>query len=321
MSRQQHVFARNTNGDLIQYWWNPNQSWAAENLTQRGNIGAAYRIASDPVVDQFLREAGVPTEHVFARNTNGDLIQYWWNPNQSWAAENLTQRGNIGAAYRIASDPAVGSFGSAASRWEHVFARNTNGDLIQYWWNPNQSWAAENLTQRGNIGTAYRIASDPAVDQFPEGDVPTQHVFARNTNGDLIQYSWNPNQSWAAENLTQRRQHQDGSFAIGTPTWACGSSRLGERQGGLEGALRLTEVVEACRLALAVRTRNDLPQQWAETQTNLGCCAPEPDPARRLAEGCEQVDRLSRAEGLRDDPVAQASLRTLTLVCLGSVSH
>ena len=172
----EHVFARNTNGDLIQYWWNPNQSWAAENLTQGGNIGTAYRIASDPAGDQFP-EGDVPTQHVFARNTNGDLIEYWWNPNQSWAAETLTQRGNIGAAYRIASNPAVGNFPSGGVPTEHVFARNTNGDLIQYWWNPNQSWAAEDLTQRGNIGTAYRIASDPAVDQLPGGRCPDNSMY------------------------------------------------------------------------------------------------------------------------------------------------
>ena len=31
--------------------------------------------------------------------------------------------------------------------------------------------------------------------------------------------------------------------------------------------------------------------------------------------GLEQVDRLAQAEGIRDDPVAQASLRTLAIVC------
>jgi len=34
-----------------------------------------------------------------------------------------------------------------------------------------------------------------------------------------------------------------------------------------------------------------------------------------FANGLEQVDRLSQAEGIRDDPVAQASLRTLAIVC------
>ena len=45
---------------------------------------------------------------------------------------------------------------------------------------------------------------------------------------------------------------------------------LGERQGGPEGLRRLTEAVEAYRQALAVCTRDDLPQDWATTQNNLG---------------------------------------------------
>ena len=47
-------------------------------------------------------------------------------------------------------------------------------------------------------------------------------------------------------------------------------ARLGERQGGAEGARRLAEAEKAYRLALAVRTRDDLPQDWAMTQNNLG---------------------------------------------------
>ena len=37
-----------------------------------------------------------------------------------------------------------------------------------------------------------------------------------------------------------------------------------------EGLRRLSEAVEAYRQALTVRTRDDLPQDWAMTQNNLG---------------------------------------------------
>ena len=40
--------------------------------------------------------------------------------------------------------------------------------------------------------------------------------------------------------------------------------------GGPEGLRRLSEAVEAYRQALTVRTRDDLPQDWARTQNNLG---------------------------------------------------
>ena len=45
---------------------------------------------------------------------------------------------------------------------------------------------------------------------------------------------------------------------------------LGERLGGPEGLRRLSEAVEAYRQALTVYTRDDLPQDWAMTQNNLG---------------------------------------------------
>jgi hypothetical protein len=90
---------------------------------------------------------------------------------------------------------------------------------------------------------------------------------------------------------------------------------LGERQGGADGARRLAEAVQAYRQALTVRTREALPQQWARTQHNLGNALQIQIRLAGFPIGLEQVDRLSQAEGIRDDPVAQASLRTLALVC------
>ena len=44
---------------------------------------------------------------------------------------------------------------------QHVFARKASGELIHYHWSAQPGWAAENLTQRANIGPALRIDSDP----------------------------------------------------------------------------------------------------------------------------------------------------------------
>ena len=91
-------------------------------------------------------------------------------------------------------------------------------------------------------------------------------------------------------------------------------ARLGERQGGAEGAQRLAEAVDAYRLALTVRTRDHFPQDWAATQDNLGIVLQIQLRLDGFPNGLEHVDRLSQAEGLRNDPVAQVSLRTLALV-------
>ena len=106
-------------------------------------------------------------------------------------------------------------------------------------------------------------------------------------------------QDWA---LTQNN--------LGTALWD-----LGERLGGPEGQGRLNEAVEAYRLALTVATRDDLPQYWARTQNGLGLALQIQVRLGGFPAGLEQVDRLAQAEGIRDDPVAQASLRTLAIVC------
>jgi tetratricopeptide (TPR) repeat protein len=50
---------------------------------------------------------------------------------------------------------------------------------------------------------------------------------------------------------------------------------LGIRRGGKEGAALLAQAVQAHRNALEIRTKQDLPQQWAETQNNLGAALQE----------------------------------------------
>ena len=62
--------------------------------------------------------------------------------------------------------------------------------------------------------------------------------------------------------------------------------------GGPEGLRRLDEAVEAFRLALTVRTRHNLPQDWAQTQKpgplwDLGERLGGPEGLRRLNEAVE----------------------------------
>src|SRR5262249_5101271 len=178
----------------IHYYWSPQPGWAAENLTQYQNIGTTFRIANDPVVIN-LQSGDIPTQHAFARNGNGDLIHYYWSPEPGWAAENLTQYQNIGIHQRIASDTAVVNLASGHIPTQHAFARNGNGDLIHYYWSSQPSWAAENLTQYQNIGTAFRIANDPRV--ISSDPRPLTVIGNEDDNGFLKDpiwgYQWNNN--------------------------------------------------------------------------------------------------------------------------------
>jgi hypothetical protein len=198
----QHAFALNASGELIHYWWWAQGGWQAENLTRYANIGAAYCVVLNPDVIN-LQSGNTLTQHAFSVNVAGDVIHYWWWAQGGWQAENLTGYPNVGNAYRIVLNPVAINLRSGGVPTQHVFGRNGAGDLIHYWWSAQQGWQAENLTtDYPNIGAGYRIVSSPVVINLHSGDTPTQHVFGRNSVGDLIHYWWSAQQGWLAENLT-----------------------------------------------------------------------------------------------------------------------
>ena len=57
--------------------------------------------------------------------------------------------------------------------------------------------------------------------------------------------------------------------------WAIALAELGTRSAGEEGRKLLEDAVAAYRSALEVRTKADLPQDWAKTQNNLGTALAE----------------------------------------------
>jgi hypothetical protein len=188
---EETAFARNSAGDLIQYYWSAQPGWAATNLTKSPLIGTAFRIASDP--QAITLEVGhVETRHVFARNGAGDVIHYYWSAQPGWRAENLTSYPNIGTAFRVVGGLEVLNSGET----QHVFARTAAGDLVHYVWSAAAGWAAEDLTTSLGIGTGFRIASDPKALSA------SLEVFARNASSDLIHY-YRTATGWAAENLTR----------------------------------------------------------------------------------------------------------------------
>ena len=208
----QHVFGRASEGDLVHYYWSPQASWAAENLTARSGIGEAFRLVGK-IAAANHRVDGEHTQHVFGLNVEGDLVHYYWSPQASWAAENLTARSGIGKAFRLEGSPVIAT---PAAAWlqvvrdrdflisKHVFGLNPNGDLVHYYWSPQASWAAENLTARSGIGEAFRVVGEPIAVDLVEDRTPTQHIFALNTRGHLVHYYWSSRAGWAAEDLTAR---------------------------------------------------------------------------------------------------------------------
>ena len=157
-----------------------------------------------------------------------------------------------------------------------------------------QQWA---MTQ-SNLGNALRalglqLGGPEGLRRLDEAVEACRHALTVFTHDDLPQ-QWAMTQTMLANALYT----------------------LGLQLSGPEGLRRLDEAVEACRHALTVFTHDDLPQQWTMTQTILGRALHIQTLLGGFPAGRAQVDRLAQADGLRDDPVAQASLRTLAIVCL-----
>jgi tetratricopeptide (TPR) repeat protein len=206
---------------------------------------------------------------------------------QHWAA---TQN-NLGIALKSLGERQEGAggarwFSEAVTAYKEalvVFTRDTFP----------QQWAAT----QNNLGNALASLGDrqpgPAgAARLAEAEVAFREALAVFTRSYLPQ-------DWA---MTQDN--------LGTALM-----KLAVRKSGAEAASCLSDAVGAFREALAIRTRHNLPQQWAQTQKNLGLALQSLVGLGGFTAGVAQFDRLTRDEGIRDDPAALAPLLTFAIVC------
>lgn len=187
-----HVFARDLNGHLREWWGNDEIGWNLQNLT---NVVGGQTIASNPV---SYNDNG--TQHVFARDSNGHLREWWWTAELGWHLEDLTEK--VGGT-TIVGDPfyyneKIYDYSTTpykSKTRQHVFARGSNGHLLQWWWTAELGWNLEDLT---NVVGGQTIAGNPVSIYVND----TLHVFARDSNGHLREWWWTEKLGWHLEDLT-----------------------------------------------------------------------------------------------------------------------
>ena len=172
-----HVYVRGSNGDLMEYVNDQLNAriWNAYDLSADAGGGGPVGESPDVVYAQNSIEVFVPA-------ANGDLIEYvndnlngrvWNDYDLSIAAGNGPVSGTPSALYH----PTQGLL--------HVYVRGSNGDLMEYVndLQNGRQWNAYDLSVAGGGGP---IANNPDVLYHPvQGLV---HVYAQNTNGDLVEY-------------------------------------------------------------------------------------------------------------------------------------
>jgi len=92
-------------------------------------------------------------EHLAAVNAANELLTFWWSPQHDWQVVNITAKtgqhvsGGI-AAWQTPNGPFL---------VEHLAARTPAGDLIVFWWSPQNDWQAVNVSAK----TGKRVAGAP----------------------------------------------------------------------------------------------------------------------------------------------------------------
>ena len=183
-----HAYRRTTAGDLVEFI----------NDGLNGRVWNAYDLTADAGGPGLAGEP-VPlalgnTVHVYARTSNGDLVEY--------VSDGLN--GRVWNAYDIAlaalgpgigGDPAPVAVGSTV----HVYARSQYGDLVQFVGDGlnGRVWNAYDLSA---VSVGPHLAGDPATVAL--GSVV--HVYATAVNGDLVEYASDGlnGRAWNAYDLT-----------------------------------------------------------------------------------------------------------------------
>jgi len=183
---------------------------------------------------------------------------------------------------------------------------------------------AEGVRRLEESAAAYRLALEVRTREA----LPQQWAMTQNNLGAALQVLGNRQGGGeGARRLGESAEAFRSALEVFTrdalpQPWAAIQNNLGnvlfaqgERQGGVEGSRSLAESAAAFRRALEVYTRDAFPKDWAVARVNLGRTL-QAQAIRGDFAGClDQIERLSRNNASRDDPVAGAFLRTLAIVC------
>jgi tetratricopeptide (TPR) repeat protein len=181
---------------------------------------------------------------------------------------------------------------------------------------------------------AFRLALQIyTLDQLPEDWALTQY----NLGSTLRDLAVRSMRQQGAELLTEAITAYKFALQVYTrdtrpQQWAATQNNLGNAFRSLVGresdsrraADLLGEAVTAYKLALQAFTRDQLPQEWTETQNNLGIALQMYFAMEEFRTGLEQLDRLIEEKRLLDDPHFVALVYMLKILChrgLGEDGH
>lgn len=147
------VFARAQVGNLLHFRWTSAAGWQVDNLTDA--------LDAEPIDGQPTVLERTNFVHVFARGyTWRSLIHFYWTEAGGWATEDLTAGDWVSSLHRVDGDPVA----TGADDRVDVYARNSAGQLVHYYWTPFTSWLAENVHHGPGISASFNLVEhDPLI--------------------------------------------------------------------------------------------------------------------------------------------------------------
>lgn len=189
VSSEGAVFAQSVEQRLNHWWWDNSLGWQTARLSEQ-LISAAPEYVSDDIA-----------RHLFAVNPQGELVE-WWQL-QTMAADAAWQQEMLSSGQDLLGRASY----SQHADTQHVFVRDAQQQLWEWWWQAERGWQQINLTAL----TGQKIAGDPSA-VYRQGQ---QHVFAPNPQSQLVEWYWSAQDGWQITPISE----QAGGSLVGKPSY------------------------------------------------------------------------------------------------------
>lgn len=129
-------------GNVIVTWWTPSIVWTTSNLT---SAFGGPELTQGSVATYVTPWGGT---NVLGTDDQGRVVVYWWAPgvrdqfgDDNWR---ITVLSDFIQGAEVPTGEVIGF--SSPSGTVNIFGAAADGDLIRYWWKPNDAWQWENVS-------------------------------------------------------------------------------------------------------------------------------------------------------------------------------
>jgi microsomal dipeptidase-like Zn-dependent dipeptidase len=178
-NHQQHIFYRDTSGNIQHVFWDPGPAASPPNFSMFGPAVWGTNAAGNPAT--MLPGGTNNQQHIFYRDTGGNIQHVFWDPGSQMLIHDNKLWGT-----NAAGDPATMTPGGTNNQ-QHIFYRDTSGNIQHWFWD-----AGSQMLTHDNKLWGTNAAGDPAT-MTPGGTNNQQHIFFRDTSGNIQHWFWDAN--------------------------------------------------------------------------------------------------------------------------------